>query len=340
MTYITTQPHESKTIFTITVPCEEYEKHMHRAARLVGEKLSVDGFRPGKAPYEIIKQRIGEEGILSEAFPLIVHDSYLKALHDDDAHPALPPKIAPLRLIPGEPIEYSAEVVYAPTVTLPQLSSILVEKKPVTVSEEDVSRLLKELQKMRIREDGSAPELNDEFAKSLNQAWNLAALKEHIWENLRLEAQENENRRIEEEVIARVVAVAKFSEIADELVEEVYGEIVQEIKGMVRQNSGAFDEYLKKMGKTEDEFLKNCKEAAIKRIKFEAIMTIVAAKEKVSVSEEEIMKEANRYLAQFASVKNAKRALNPEKLTYRVHRALMQKKVIEFLKNSVQITGT
>src|SRR3990167_11082848 len=119
MTYATTQPREAKIIFTITLPFEECEKNIQKALNRIGAKLSVPGFRKGKAPYEIIKQRIVEEEILKDAFPSIVHDSYLKILQERDLHPAIPPKITPLQLKMGEPIEYSAETVFAPTVTLP-----------------------------------------------------------------------------------------------------------------------------------------------------------------------------------------------------------------------------
>jgi len=258
MTYATTQPRESKIIFTVTVPFEECEKNIQKALNRIGAKLSVPGFRRGKAPYEIIKQRIGEEEILTEAFPSIVHDSYLKILQERDLHPALPPKITPIQLKMGKSVEYSAESVFAPTVTLPLLSEIRVEKK----------------------------------------------LKIHISENIRLEEEERANARQSAEMFEKIVKASKFSDIAEELLE----------------NPG------------------ESKESAMRRVQLDAIIHNVAEQEKIEVTEEEIKDEADLFLRQFRSVKDAENRINPRALIDNVHEMLVRRKVIAFLKEKIGIS--
>ena len=54
---ITVSPvHKSQIEFSVTVPFEEFEAHAKRAATLISEERDFEGFRKGKAPYEIVKK--------------------------------------------------------------------------------------------------------------------------------------------------------------------------------------------------------------------------------------------------------------------------------------------
>lgn len=337
MTYTVENPSESKIIFTITVPYEEYAKRVEKTVRELGGRISIPGFRPGKAPYDIVKQRLGEQEILKEAFPSIAHDSYLNALHEHGAQPALPPKITVSRLILGQPIEYAAEVVLTPTITLPEFSEISVEKKAVAVSPDAVSKLLEELRKMRAQ-GGELPELNDAFARELNNEFvDLAVLKAHLAKNLRAEEEERERDRMERDMIEKIINKSVFSEIAKELIIQAQNELFSEIKHSVSRYGARFDEYLSRIKKTEEALHDELKSEAEKRIKFSTLINKVIRDERMEISEEEITGEANKFLRQFRSVKEAKRAVDPQTLVRGLQETLLRRKAVSFLKEKIRI---
>jgi trigger factor len=71
---------ESKIELLITVPTQEYQPNMESAAIRLSERAAIKGFRPGKAPYNIVKEQLGEVKILEEAMQSIVEKNYYEAV--------------------------------------------------------------------------------------------------------------------------------------------------------------------------------------------------------------------------------------------------------------------
>jgi len=80
MPYTVKKLPQSQVQLTITVSPEEYEKDLQAAANRISERVNIKGFRKGKAPYEKVKQQVGEMGILQEALETILRHSYHTAV--------------------------------------------------------------------------------------------------------------------------------------------------------------------------------------------------------------------------------------------------------------------
>lgn len=148
----TEQSTPSTVKLTITVAPAEYDKYLRSQALELGEKINIPGFRPGKAPYDVIKNQVGEMKLLSEALNEIVAETYRQAILEQKLRPAMPPKIDVTKVAPGNPIEYQAEIITIPTVTLPDLTKIKIKKQAVKVTDAEVAEALNELRKMRAKE--------------------------------------------------------------------------------------------------------------------------------------------------------------------------------------------
>ena len=74
----------------VEVPADQIEAAMHRAARQLSKRSHIAGFRPGKAPYEVIVQRYGEEAIFDEALDALGPDVYRQALENTELDPIAP----------------------------------------------------------------------------------------------------------------------------------------------------------------------------------------------------------------------------------------------------------
>jgi len=74
----------------VEVPPEQIEAAMHRAARRLSQRVKIAGFRPGKAPYDVIVKRYGEEAIFDEALDTLGPDIYRQAVEEAALDPVAP----------------------------------------------------------------------------------------------------------------------------------------------------------------------------------------------------------------------------------------------------------
>ncbi len=81
---------ERQKQLTVEVPQDQIEAAMHRAARQMSKRTHIAGFRPGKAPYEVVVQRYGEEAVFDEALDSLGPDIYRQALENTELDPIAP----------------------------------------------------------------------------------------------------------------------------------------------------------------------------------------------------------------------------------------------------------
>lgn len=143
---------KSQTELTITVAPEEYQKFLERAAQDISEHTTIKGFRPGHAPYEHVKNTVGEEKIYEHALEYIVRRFYSDAVTEQKLDPIGMPKIELAKLAPGNEIVFKATVAILPDVKLADIASIKVEPREKTITDTDVDRVLEDVRKMRASE--------------------------------------------------------------------------------------------------------------------------------------------------------------------------------------------
>lgn len=139
--------------FTITVPSDELRPFLEEAVVHLSEHSSIPGFRPGKAGYDIVKQRFGEMKIYEEALENIVRKTYIEAVDGNKVETVGSPKIDIVKLAPGNDLIYTAEVTRMPNITrLTDFRKISVKTKTIGTDDKDVDLALKDLQRMKTKE--------------------------------------------------------------------------------------------------------------------------------------------------------------------------------------------
>ena len=142
-----------KVELTIELSPNEYQPFLEQAAKKISNTTKIPGFRPGKASYELIKQKVGEVEIWQQALELAVQKTFLKALTERNLITVGSPKIDIIKLAPGNPIIYKATISLLPQVKLGDYSNIKIEKKPVVIKEDRIKMAMGNLQKMRAKEN-------------------------------------------------------------------------------------------------------------------------------------------------------------------------------------------
>lgn len=148
----TTKLAKSEIEISVEVPIEKIKPYLERAAKNLSEDNPIKGFRPGHAPYEVVKQNLGEMAIYEEAVWYIIQDTFFEALEKEKIEAIGQPKIDLEKLAPNNPIIYKATIAVLPKVTVGDWTKIKIEKKSINVQDKEVERALKTLQSMQAKE--------------------------------------------------------------------------------------------------------------------------------------------------------------------------------------------
>jgi len=143
---------KSQVELSIEVPLEEFDEHLKKAATRLGQKSTIPGFRPGKAPYEKIKAKVGEMNIYQEALSDIINHSFFQAVTQEKLITIGEPDIKIEKLAPGNPVVYIATVMLLPKVTLGNWQEKEIKTTEVKISQEDTNKTMDELKRMRAKE--------------------------------------------------------------------------------------------------------------------------------------------------------------------------------------------
>lgn len=123
---------------TIEVSSEEFEKAIAKAYKKNKNKISMPGFRKGKAPRAMIEKMYGKGVFYEDAANSIIPDAYADAAKESELEIVAQPEIDVTQIESGKPFIFTATVALKPEVTLGQYKGIEVEKKEVEVTDEEV----------------------------------------------------------------------------------------------------------------------------------------------------------------------------------------------------------
>jgi len=123
---------------TIEVAAEDLEKAIENAYQKSKNKISIPGFRKGKAPRKMIEQMYGKGVFLEDAANDLISESYEKALDECTEDIVSSPRIDVIQLEAGKPFIYTAEVALKPEVTLGKYKGVKIDKVDIDVTEEEI----------------------------------------------------------------------------------------------------------------------------------------------------------------------------------------------------------
>jgi len=151
-TYTSKKLPKSQLEISVTITADELKPFVDQAILELSQQTKIEGFRPGKVPYDILKQRIGEMKIYEEAAALAVEKSYVEIIQKEKVEPLGSPKIDFEKLAPGNDFTYKATVNLIPEVKIGDFKSIKIKEKDIKITDEEVDRVIDELRNMRATE--------------------------------------------------------------------------------------------------------------------------------------------------------------------------------------------
>ena len=131
---------KSMAKLTIEVSAEDFDKAVNKVYLKQRSRISVPGFRKGKAPRKLIEQMYGIGVFLEDAINDMINSTYPEAAQGSEIANEISsnPDIELVQAEAGKPLIYTATVAVKPPVSLGKYKGVEVEKTDVSVSDEEV----------------------------------------------------------------------------------------------------------------------------------------------------------------------------------------------------------
>jgi len=140
---ITTETLENRQLrLTIKVDEERSERAMRQAARQISRQVNIPGFRKGKAPYELVVQRYGEDTVRKEAAEILAEAVYREALKEKEITPYAPGALDDVSL---DPMTFNFAISLPPTVELGDYRAYRLQAEKARVHEEEVEQAIEQI---------------------------------------------------------------------------------------------------------------------------------------------------------------------------------------------------
>ena len=136
---------------TIEVSAEDLNKAMEKAYQKQKSRISLPGFRKGKAPRKMIESMYGKGVFMEDAVNSLVPQEYTKALGECDLEIVSQPEINVTQMEPGKALIFTADVAVKPEVTLGDYKGVEVPKSEIAVTDEEVDAEVKKEQDKNAR---------------------------------------------------------------------------------------------------------------------------------------------------------------------------------------------
>jgi len=134
---------------TIGVPAERIETEVNKRLQQTARKAKIPGFRPGKVPMSVIRQRY-EDGARQEALGDLIQATFYEAVVEQKLNPAGAPSVEPKSFEKGKDLEYVATFEVFPEFSVAGFESVSVERLSAEVADSDLDNMLEILRKQNV----------------------------------------------------------------------------------------------------------------------------------------------------------------------------------------------
>jgi len=133
---------------TIEVPADTVESQVKSRLQEAAKNVQMKGFRKGKVPVKVIKERYGA-GVRQEVLGEVMSHSWWEAVTQEKVKPAGQPRIEPKSLEEGKNLEFTATFEVYPEIELQDFFGITIEKKGAEISDADIDKMVETLREQR-----------------------------------------------------------------------------------------------------------------------------------------------------------------------------------------------
>ena len=138
-----------KKLMRVEIEAQKVDETFETITKDFQKQANLPGFRPGKAPREMVVRKYGKD-IQDEVKRKLISDSYRQAVEDQKLDVLGYPDIEEIQFNRGQSLQFAATVETAPEFELPDYKGLTVKREARAVTEEDIERALKALREPRV----------------------------------------------------------------------------------------------------------------------------------------------------------------------------------------------
>lgn len=335
---------------TGSISAESLEKYRAQALKSINQSVSVDGFRKGMIPENILVSKVGEMAILEEMAELALSRAYIDILIDNKIDAIGKPQVTITKLAKGNPVDFKIVTATVPEVKLPDYKKLAAKEvkdasaNKIEVTDKDVDEAILRVRKSHASHEGhdhekmspeehekaildSLPEFNDDFVRGLGSDFKdiedfKKKVREMIGENKKDEAKEKLRLKI-----ADAIADATEVEIPDIMVETELNRTQGQFESDIERMGVKLEDYLKHANKSLADIRKEWTPHAEKKAKLQLILNSIATKENIRPDQKEIDAEVDHIVAHYKEADRERAATYAETV-------LTNEKVFQFLEKA------
>ncbi len=324
----------------VTFDSTYVESFEAKAIESLQKNIKIDGFREGKVPSKMIKERVGDHSIFEEAAMIAIDQSYMEIIQESKIMSITRPEISITKLAKGNPVEVTVLVATLPEFTLPDYIAIskTLEKKEtdVVVEEKEIEESIDRLRHMALHKnhgsemgddhnhsDEELPKVDEEFIKAYGTFKDVAEFREKIKGSILHEkgVRDREKRRLE--VMDAVIDKSEI-DVPKVMIQNETERMLVSMKDNINNMGLSYPDYLKHINKTEESLRTELGPDAIKRSKIQLILNKIAAEQKIIPEKAQVDHEVNLIINE---IKDA----DPERARSYVETMLINEKVWQIL---------
>ena len=132
--------------YAISVSEEAVQDAITKRLEAIGKKAKIQGFRPGKAPLDLIRQRFGADA-MAEVIDKMISDEAEKVLRDKKLRPAVQPKVDDIKAGEGKGLSFKMNVEILPEIEAMDFSKLSFEKQVADVKDKTVDEAIERISK-------------------------------------------------------------------------------------------------------------------------------------------------------------------------------------------------
>lgn len=335
---------KSQAEITGEIPVTRMEELRKKAIANIQKEAEFEGFRKGKVPENILVKKVGETNILEEAAEIGLQEEMAEIITSEKLDVIGRPHVVLTKVAPQNPVTFTITVTLIPEVKLGDYKKIAkaemaIEEEKIEITEKDVEKVIEEVRKMKAMEahdhdhktnpnhshdvEQPLPEFNEEFVKSIGDFKDIPDFKEKVKTNLLAERTAKAKEKKKVAILEKLVAESEI-EVPELLIESELNKMAGQFQDDIERMGVKYEDYLKHIQKTPEMLRKEWEKDAEKRARVQLIFNAIAAKEKITPTEEEIEKETKLILDHYKEAK-------AENVRVYVETALTNDKIFKFL---------
>ena len=284
----------NKILLEVEEDYSRFEASIDKALIEAGKEIRLPGFRPGKAPKDLIERAINREVLESRAAQNLISEIYPELIDQAEIDPVDYPSVEILQQKKNNPFVFKVAIDVYPEVKLGKYKGLKVEKKKVELSDEETLKVLGNLQE-RLTKTGSDEKkepmpLDDEFAKKVSRFGTLAELKEEIRQVMLKDREAEAEADLKNKLIGAASAEANV-DIPNGMLEREIDIMLDELRSSLSRSNLTLEDYLKGIKKEEKTLRDELRKSAEIRVKGKVVLRAISESEKMKLSDEEMDSE-------------------------------------------------